>query len=190
MRKSVIPALIGLLLVVGFVGAQQIDFTPPRVVYDVSGNIVPSSSDSKDMGLSSALWRTTYVTRSIQGSKTKALTESSATDVVQIAIPNGDFADFQIQWTVFASDSTDHQTVTGYTAFSCVNKADTETCTTADIHADLNSVSAGTLTCTETTSAGTNAVMFTLNCVSSLTQTTLDAYVRLALLNSQTLTPQ
>ena len=190
MRKSVIPALIGLLLVVGFVGAQQIDFTPPRVVYDVSGNIVPSASDSKDMGLSSALWRTAYVTRSIQGAKTKTLTESSATDVVQIAIPNGDFADFEIRWTVFASDGTDHQTVTGHTAFSCVNKADTETCATADVYADINPVSAGTLTCTETTAAGTNAVMFTLNCVSSLTQTTLDAYYRLDMLNAQTVVPQ
>lgn len=65
-----------------------------------------------------------------------------------------------------------------------------ETCATSDVHADANAVSAGTLTCTETTSAGTNAVMFTLDCTSSLTQTTLDAYYRLDMLNPQTVTPQ
>jgi hypothetical protein len=150
----------------------------------------PVTGDADDIGVGNTPVKSLYLSRSIQGGKTVTLTETTATDLVSIAVPDGEFVEYQIRWTAFASDGTDHQTVSGTNVVSCVNKADTETCASQSLHTDANAVSAGTFTCTDATGTGTNAVTFSLDCTSSLTQTTLDAYYRLDMLNPQTVTPQ
>jgi hypothetical protein len=126
------------------------------------------------------------------GRAIKALTESAATSAVQIPVAAGAGVGGTITFTVFASDATDHQTLTGVLQYAAVNKAATETCATPTLTGTaLNSVSTGTLTCTyacDTTPA--NAVNVQFNCVSSLTQTTLDLYWRLNALGASEPLPQ
>lgn len=107
----------------------------------------------------------------------KSLTESSATVVVDIPVASGAYTGATINWTVVASDATDHQSRRGSTYLAVVNKAGTETCSVGDVGTTVVAVSTGTLTVTtgqDTT--GANVCTFTINAVSSLTQTTLRAH--------------
>jgi hypothetical protein len=156
-----------------------------------TGILYPNGDDGKDIGSASNKVKELYVSRSIQGSKVKALTEGSPTSVVQIAIPDEDFFEVTFRWAVFADDGTDHQILKGEYLLVCINKDGSEACTAGSNHADISNLSTGTLTCSESIDvSGSNAVIITLDCDSSLTQTTLDAYYRLDMLNPQTVTPQ
>lgn len=103
---------------------------------------------------------------------TRTLTESSATGVIDIALTAGKVAGGRVLYTVEANDATDYQAVTGHCGFSVVNKGGTLTPVLSPI-TEATAVSAGTLTVTPTLATGTNKVTFSLNAVSSLTQTTL-----------------
>lgn len=126
------------------------------------------------------------------GRAIKALTEASNTSAFQVSIASGAGTGGTVDFTVFASDATDHQTLTGVLQFSGVNKGGTETCPTPTLTGTaLNAVSAGTLTCTyaaDTTPS--NACNIQFNCTSSLTQTTLDLYYRVNLVGPGQVTPQ
>jgi hypothetical protein len=126
------------------------------------------------------------------GRATKTLTESAATNVFQFSIASGAGTGGTADFTAFASDATDHQTLSGTIQFSGVNKAGTETCATPTAEGTpLNSVSAGTLTCAFTADTSpTNACNVQFNCVSSLTQTTLEVYYRVNLVGPGQVTPQ
>lgn len=134
-----------------------------------------------------------YISRSIQGSKTKTLTESSATTFVTVAVPQtagANYAAGRVGYTVYASDGTDSQTLHGVAQFSAVNKAGTETCAAiADVQtAVAESAGGSTLTCTITCVTGlTDVVGLAANCASSLTQTTLTIQARLDLEQPNTL---
>ena len=210
MRKRVIRALIDGLVVVGFgvggiltasglvalvfavaAGAQQIDFTPPRVVLDPSGNMVPSSSDALDAGLTSALWRTVYTTRSIQGAKTVALTDEVAADMTLIAIASLDGVAGVVEYAAIAKDAGDVQTAKGSVSLAAINDTDTEVCTVGLLDAEVSAVSVGTLSCVVGCDADeTDAVMLTLDCDTTLTTTSFVGYVRYDLQTLNALTPQ
>jgi hypothetical protein len=159
-----------------------------------NGGVNPIGSDSRLLGQSTLFWRDLYLSRVIQGSKSKTLSESSATSLVKIAVPQtagSNFADATVQWVVYAADATDTQVRSGSTYLAAVNKAGTETCTVSDVGTTTVAVSAGTLTCTSSCVTGlTDEVEFALNCVSSLTQTTLKAQYRSDMLQPNTYTPQ
>jgi len=107
----------------------------------------------------------------------KTLTESAATVVVDIPVASGAYTGAAINWTVVASDATDHQSRSGSTYLAAVNKAGTETCSVGDVGTTVVAVSTGTLAVTtgqDTT--GTSVCTFTINAVSSLAQTVLRAY--------------
>lgn len=127
-----------------------------------------------------------------QGRAIKALTEGAATSVVRIPVAASAGVGGIITFTAFAADASDQQTLTGVLQYAAVNKAATETCAVPTLTGTaLNSVSAGTLTCTyacDTTPA--NAVDIQFNCTSSLTQTTLDLYWRLDALGASEPLPQ
>lgn len=107
----------------------------------------------------------------------KTLTESSPTVVVDVPVASGAYTGATINWTVVASDATDHQSRRGATYLAVVNKAGTETCTVGDIGTPVVAVSTGTLTVTTAADVtGTNVCTLTINAVSSLTQTVLRAY--------------
>jgi hypothetical protein len=117
----------------------------------------------------------------IVGTMTKALTESMATDVVRIGVADGVGRGGVIEYTVFAADATERQTVgAGAFRFAVQNVGGTETCTMSPAAPDqtndgsITIVTAGTLTYAWTcTSAVDATVDLELNAVSSLTQTTL-----------------
>lgn len=109
-------------------------------------------------------------------SKQVTLTESSATAVLDLAVASGSVAGGTLYYTIRADDSTDFQAIRGSIPFTAVNKGGTLTATVGTA-AESVAVSTGTLTNTVTITTGTNSVTLNLNAVSSLTQTTLHAYV-------------
>lgn len=148
-------------------------------------------------GLGAASGGHLVASRSLQGQTTKALTESAATAIVQVAVPSGDHTGGKLHYCIFASDATDHQERCSDVRFAAVNKAGTETCTmspgtvTEALDSNAAAISAGTLTYAITcTTTPTNAVQFEVNAVSSLTQTTLSAEWFVTLLKVQTVTAQ
>lgn len=150
--------------------------------------IYTTTTDATDLGRSAELFKSLYLSRSIQGSKTKALTESSATTVFTIALADKAVTSGTVMWAVHAADATNTQMVSNEFGFDCLNEADTEACTINNHGTDTDNTPTGTLTCTDAWAYGTNTASFTLDCVSSLTQTTLNAYVRLDMLVPQTVT--
>lgn len=111
-----------------------------------------------------------------------ALTESAATPVFQLSVPQTAVSNLTtavVEWVVYAADATNSQTRSGMTYISAVNEAGTETCVVGDVGTMLDNTPTGTLTCTTSCVTGlTDAVQFALNCVSDRTQTTLNARIR------------
>lgn len=104
------------------------------------------------------------------------LTDSSAVAIVQVSV--GTISGFTVNWSVHCFDSTDWQMRRGSTYGAVVNKSATETCALQDIGTSAFAESAGASTLAVTTgcdTSPTNAVNFTINPVSSLTCTTLQA---------------
>lgn len=127
------------------------------------------------------------------GRMIKTLVETTNTSVVQYSIASGAGTGGNVDFTVFCSDGTDQNVLTGVLEFAGVNKAGTETCATPTTAGTaLNSASsASTLTCTyaqDTTP--TNGCNVQWNCTCSLTQTTLEVYYQVRLAGAGTVTPQ
>ena len=122
----------------------------------------------------------------------KALTESSATSVVQIAVPQtagANFADATIDWVVFAADATNAQTRSGSTYLGAVNEAGTEACTVSDVGTTVDDTPTGTLTCSTSCVVGlTDVAQFALNCTSDRTQTSLYALARVRTIKTNLVT--
>jgi hypothetical protein len=150
---------------------------PQHIVHDKDQNI----TNYQSVGVSG-----------LSGRFIVTLTETTETSVVQIPVASGAGVGGQLQFTVFASDGTDHQTLAGSVYFSAVNKAGTETCSDPTIvGVALNSNSSGTLTCLYTCDeTPANAVNLQLDCTSSLTQTTLEAYATVILVGPGEPLPQ
>ena len=123
--------------------------------------------------------------------KAKALTESAATDFVQIGITSNNSAGGEVSYCIHANDATDIQARCGTIDFGGVNKAGVMTCSTPNIYGtETNPVSAGTLTNTFTATTGTNACLLQANAVSSLTQTVLEIRYSVTCHGLCTITPQ
>lgn len=107
------------------------------------------------------------------GAAEKALTDNTATAFVQIPVASGAGVGGSIDYVIFATDGTDHQTSAGSVNFSAVNKGGTETCTLGTINNEAKAVSAGTLTHTfDADTSPTNAVNLRVTADTSLTTTT------------------
>jgi len=160
----------------------------------------PTANDADTLGISTALVKELFLSRSIQGSKTKALTAGAATTFVTVAVPQTDLVNFasgEVIWTARASDATDIQTLQGRSAFNCVNKAGTETC--AAIVTALNTLVAASggagkddLACTITAVTGlTDVIGLAANCASTeMTETSLVLSYRLDMPQANTVAPQ
>lgn len=124
--------------------------------------------------------------RTVTVAKAKALTAAAATQVVLINVASGAFGGGTLEYTVQASDGTDHQARAGRINWAVVNKAGTETCTVSAASELLDgsilaeSAGASTLTyaITADTSA-TNGCYISFNAVSSLTETVLNIAYRI-----------
>lgn len=115
--------------------------------------------------------------RLILPSKPVVLTESSATAVLDYAVAAGSVAGGTVWYTIRADDATDFQALRGQLQWAAVNKAGTLTATVGLVGSEVLAASTGTLTNTATITTGTNSITINLNAVSSLTQTTLYAFV-------------
>lgn len=109
----------------------------------------------------------------------KALTESSATSIAEISLPQGESIGGNFEYTIKASDGTDLQVLNGSLRFVAVNKAGTITIPTGTTGSEDAACSSGTLVNSATFSTGTNKIVINLNAVSSLTQTSLTANWRI-----------
>ncbi len=115
--------------------------------------------------------------RAVIAGGTVTLTESSATPVLDVAVASGTVAGGTVWYTIRANDATDFQALRGQVQWSAVNKGGTLTAAIVLVGSEILAASAGTLTNTATITTGTNLITINLNAVSSLTQTTLYAYV-------------
>jgi len=159
------------------------------------GAFYPNTTDSYPFGGSANQITEAHISRSIQGSKSKALTESSATSFTRVAVPQtagANHAAGKVIYEVYATDGTDSQSLVGEVYFSAVNKAGTETCSIGLVGTEILAVSAvSTLTCTHTcASAAADTVDISSNCVSSLAQTTFTIQSRLDMPQPNTVTPR
>lgn len=101
------------------------------------------------------------------------LTESSATLVVNVAVPSKAYIGGVLKLTTHADDTTDGQVQYDTVAFAAWNKAGTVTVIISASTPSANAATTGTLTTAITAVANGNGVDFKVNAVSSLTQTTL-----------------
>lgn len=118
--------------------------------------------------------------RIVLASKQVTLTESSATPVMDVSIASGTIVGGTLKYTIRADDATDFQAIRGSVRFVAVNKGGTITAV-IDTPGEAVAVSSGTLTNTVTVTTGASLITLNLNAVSSLTQTTLYAYVSMDL---------
>lgn len=125
------------------------------------------------------------------GKMVKTLTETTNTSAFQFSVASDAGAGGVVDFTVFASDGTIQQTLTGMLQYSAVAEGTTVTCPTPTVAGTaLNAVTAGTLTCTYNCLTGTNTAAVQFNCTSSATQTTLDLYYQVNHVGPGSITPQ
>lgn len=107
------------------------------------------------------------------------LTESAATSVARIPVAAEAGGAGMYHYAIYATDGSTPQIRSGRVILSVTNDGGTETCVLGTPE-ETDNTPTGTLTVTVTCdTTPTNAVDVQLNAVSSLTQTTLEAYSRL-----------
>ncbi len=96
-----------------------------------NGNLNPLVTDSKNLGSSTKLVQHLYLSRSIQGSKSTALTDATATNFADVSIPQTGGANYAagfIVYTIFCEDASNQAVQSGRVQFACHNLAGTESC--------------------------------------------------------------
>ncbi|MES2350372.1 MAG: hypothetical protein V4641_22605, partial [Pseudomonadota bacterium] len=111
-----------------------------------------------------------YASRLYISAKEVALTESSATLVLNVTLASTNIIGIRVMATTHADDGTDFQSVTETFAIAAVNKAGTVTTSVSASTPSATLTSAGTLTTTWTAVANGNSIDVKCNAVSSLTQ--------------------
>lgn len=144
------------------------------------GNRIDQTAPSLGTGTTAQ----TLQDRTLLVAKAKALTAAAATNVVLINVASGAYGGGEMEYTVQASDGTDHQARSGRIQWAVVNKAGTETCTVsgASEAADSSTVAASSGTLTYAITADTtaaNGCYIAFNAVSSLVETTLNIAYRI-----------
>jgi hypothetical protein len=93
------------------------------------GGVVGNTSN---LGASTSYqWNNLYLISSIQGSKSKALTDAAATAFVRIAIPQTIATNYkggQVIYEIYCDDDTNQASQAGTVKFTCHNLAGTEAC--------------------------------------------------------------
>lgn len=113
------------------------------------------------------------VNRFIPNPTAKTIVDGSATSLFEVPIAAAGYAAGVVFYTVFASDGTDHQAMSGMVSYSGVNKAGTITRAIGYATGnDAKAVSSGTLTLSFTGTDDTNKMTVKLQPTGSLTETT------------------
>ena len=135
------------------------------------------------------MWHELYLKAAIQGSKSKALADETAVDIVLIAIPDGEHAAGKVKYSVHDATSDD---ATYYEiSFACVNNADTEACTVSEDVETQVGTDGDTIDCTAAIDVDeTNAVMFKTTCNQEGDDNAMTGYFRFDITDPQTMTWQ
>lgn len=125
------------------------------------------TADAASVGTSALPYTTAYLTRSVQGSKSKTLTDAAvAVPVIRVPIASNSYQAGDVIWNAQSTDATDYRTTVGTIHFAGISKGAAPTCTVNVVGTDLTASSnANTLACT-----WTNVVNAT-NCDLSVTCT-------------------
>lgn len=92
----------------------------------------PGTADSVSLGYTTLPFKHLYLNQSIQGSKSKALTDNVATAFATMAMPQtagSNYGGGKIIYTIFCKDAANQATESGDVIFACHNLAGAEACT-------------------------------------------------------------
>lgn len=145
--------------------ASGIAFAPSGgggAMYFTSSGLGAYNNNTYDIGGVGGAFKSAYVSTSIQGTRSKVLTDNTITDVVQISSATTDRVTAgHVSYTVYASDATNHlvQTETGEVPFLLVNENGTVTVTLGTVYGTaIDSAGGAALTNTFASSvSGTDA---------------------------------
>lgn len=87
----------------------------------VDTDFLPLATNSYNLGSTTAFVKDSYLGTSIQGTRSKVLTEGAATGFVDIAVASGEGTGGYVEYTVETTDGTDRTIETGMLYFSGVN---------------------------------------------------------------------
>ena len=96
-----------------------------------NSQVFPSAVDTVDLGIAVNQFKNFYLARSIQGSKSTALTDATATNFADVSIPQTGGANYAagfIVYTIFCEDASNQAVQSGRVQFACHNLAGTESC--------------------------------------------------------------
>lgn len=119
-----------------------------------------------------SLTDTNSVNRFIPNPTAKTIVDGSATSLFEVAVAAAAACAGVVFYSIFASDGTDHQALTGTVTYAAVNKAGTTTVTVTNTTApEAKAVSSGTLTTAWTGVDSTNKITVKVQPTGSLTET-------------------
>lgn len=146
-----------------------------------AGYFFPASSDTKDIGASTNLFAVGWMSRGLQGAKTKSLTDAgAAVTFMRVAIASSAYTAGELIYATTSTDATDFRTTTGRIRYAGVNKGGTVTCTVGVVGTDLTASSNGnTLACTWTNVTATTNCDLQVTCTDNTAGTqTMTVYGR------------
>ena len=166
-----------------------------RVVVGADGIVPGSATDTYNVGQSGTnAFANAYLTRSIQGSKSKALTDAgAAVSIERVAVPTNGYVGQFTSFTANSTDGTDRLTTTGLVSWAAADTAGTVTCgTPAVVGLSTAYKRANTLVCTFTTAVSTTNCDLQVTCTDNLAgvQTVSIEHFIVSMPSPNTYTPQ
>jgi hypothetical protein len=150
-------------------------------------------NDVSDLGQVGAFWKTLNLARSIQGSKSKALTDAgAAVSIWRVAVPTNGYAGGDVIFTANSTDGTNRLTTTGRVTFAGADTGGTVTCGIGAPYALATAYRrANTLVCTFTAVTSTTNCDIQVTCTDNLAAAqTMAIESRLDMPTPNTITPQ
>lgn len=148
--------------------------TKKAFVFQNNDNEVFSITAGGALRPAASLQDTNAVSRLVFKATPKTIVDGSPTSLFTVPIAQGSAIGGSLDFSVFATDGTDHQTISGIATFASVNKAGTLTSTITYVAAnEAKAVSSGTLTLAFTMAEDTaDVVTVKVQPTGSLTETT------------------
>jgi hypothetical protein len=158
-----------------------------------AGNALPSVGDTRQLGDSSNTWTSAYLSRSIQGSRSKTLTDTAAAaSFVRIAVPTNGFAGGEVIYTATSTDGSAILATTSSCVFSATDIGGTVIAGAPNCRTPSTSYTrANTLVCTISGAISTTNYDLQASCTDDKAAAqTVTLYYRLDMPQPNTVTPQ
>jgi hypothetical protein len=158
-----------------------------------AGNALPSVGDTRQLGDSSNTWTSAYLSRSIQGSRSKTLTDAAAAaSFVRIAVPTNGFAGGEVIYTATSTDGSAILATTSSCVFSATDIGGTVIAGAPNCRTPSTSYTrANTLVCTISGAVSTTNYDLQASCTDDKAAAqTVTLYYRLDMPQPNTVTPQ